>query len=108
MRRLSERLLQPATPRALAWRAMGGMYIGAAALVSATLLLGVESAIDVRVIAGLSIVATVAGLAILVLAPWIPRVFMLVSFVAGVVLISAAVVAAGEPDSPYAVFYIWL
>ena len=105
---LLDRLLAPKAAKPLRWRALGVMYLCAGALGLVTLIAGVEVQADVTALTALAAVALAAGTGLVVWAPRMPERFLGFAMAAGVVMTSAAVLAFGEADSPYSLFYVWI
>jgi diguanylate cyclase (GGDEF)-like protein len=84
------------------------MLTGAGLLVLLFLVLGVDDSFDVPVIAGLAGTSLVVGLIFIIAAARLPVSGMLAGLLLSVALASAAVVASGEADTPFALFYIWI
>jgi diguanylate cyclase (GGDEF)-like protein len=90
------------------WRALGGMFTAGGMLVLLILFLGVDDSFDVPMIAGLAGTAEAVGLVCMIAAAKLPASGLLVGLLLAVVIVSAAVVASGEADTPLAMLYIWI
>jgi diguanylate cyclase (GGDEF)-like protein/putative nucleotidyltransferase with HDIG domain len=102
------RLLEPAAPGPVKWRSLAWLYALAGVSAFGTLIAGIDTEVDPGLIAALASVALAAAALMYQLAPRIPGWCLLPALSLGLVLVSAAVIASGEADSPYSLIYIWV
>jgi diguanylate cyclase (GGDEF)-like protein len=84
------------------------MYVAGGLLVLAILLVGVDDSFDVPVIADVAGAAVGVGLSVFVAAARLPVAGMFAGLLLAAAMVSTAVIASGEADTPLAVLYIWI
>src|SRR6478672_559699 len=89
------------------WRVLAVLYLTAAPLAGITLLLPHGHGTTDWVIGALVMSATVIGLALLALAPRLPRGGVGAVLALGTVMITGCILAGGDAGSPYALIYVW-
>jgi diguanylate cyclase (GGDEF)-like protein/putative nucleotidyltransferase with HDIG domain len=103
-----DRLLEPEVTDATRWRAFGMLNCGAGALGLATLALGMDAATNVPLALVLSLMTVALGLGVLPFAPRLPRTWLVFALIGEIGLATLSVLASGEADGPYALFYVWI
>ncbi len=102
------RLLEPSGSRAVVWRAMALQFIAAGSVALGGIAWGVDPEVDATAITAMGVMATVAGAVMMPFASRISERLVVPTQVAGLGLVSAAVLGSAEPDSPYLLFYLWI
>jgi diguanylate cyclase (GGDEF)-like protein len=90
------------------WRTLGGMYTAGGLLVLAILWVGVDDSFDVPLVAGVAGAAVAIGSSLFIASALLPASGMLAGLLLAAAMVSTAVVASGEADTPLAVLYIWI
>lgn len=97
----------PAQATVVQYQALAVLWIAAGVSALLTLAVGVDATFDREVIAALALTAVVNGVLVAAHAHRLsPRCFAPM-LLAGIFMVSAAVLASGEADSPYVMFYFW-
>lgn len=97
----------PAPASVLQYQTLAVLWIAAGSSGVLTLAAGVDAAVHRPSIMGLALTAIAIGLVMLVLARRLSPHWFMPVLCAAVVLITGAVLASGEADTPYVMFYFW-
>ena len=106
--RLLRPLLDATASRPVVWRSMGFLFTVAGLIVLATVVSGLGEDAHVTAITGLGVTALAVGLTVGMFARHIPESAAATALVLGLVMVSLGVVASGQAESPYSLFYIWI
>jgi diguanylate cyclase (GGDEF)-like protein/putative nucleotidyltransferase with HDIG domain len=106
--RLAERILDPRPETGLMWRLMAVLYLLGGGLVVAALAVGVDGEAHSGALLALGLTALAVGVAVLGLAPRIPPGLVMPAMVLGLVMISLAILASREADTPFVLIYLWV
>ena len=96
------------TPAADSWRLMGLSFVGSGALGLLSLPFATGPEFNAPLLAGLCLLAAVAGLLSVWRAAFLPERLLIVGLLACVGLVSLAVAVTDGPGSPYVLFYAWI
>jgi len=105
---LVDRLTSPAAPASLIWRSLACLYLCAGVMSTAMLLSGLGDISHVSFLFALTGGTLLAGVLMFRMADAIPERWMVGALALGQVMISLAVLALGESDSPFTLIYVWV
>src|SRR4051812_29662401 len=102
-----DKLVAAAGSQRVKWRSMAYLYMCAGAAAVATVFLGMDPEAETGVIGVVGGLILLLGVALRLLSSRMPSWLTIPALVAGLVMVTAGVLLAGEPDNPYLLFYVW-
>jgi diguanylate cyclase (GGDEF)-like protein len=90
------------------WRALGASCAAAGLLTLVLVIVGVDDSFDIPLIEGLSAFACALGALFVVAADRLPSRLIAAALVLGIGIVSTAVLASGEADTPFILYYVWI